>query len=252
MVDATLAPMFEIYKTRAADANSLAAKIKAATSDQTEAVNAVLDTSTDPDVTAWRERNAKGEEQIKAAQQKLAEAREAIKAKALTLLPNADPDFNPEKAKEEFIDQRKSVNALRNALLQLMGGDEKALSEAVTEFGIVEVVSLGRNSTGTRAKGSKEIRRPRIATANVDGESWSDSKGKVSFTGLAGYLGVDGDTLRTAAFNAAGTNDLSSLPAGTEVKFQVTKGDKTRNVVVTTLGKPEKEEKAKPEEKPAE
>lgn len=237
VVPDTLAPLFEVYKAEVTDANADAAKIKAAQADKTEAVNTILDTSDDPTIAAWREKNAKMQEQIDAALAKQAEIREAAKVHAQTLLPGADPDFNVEEAKEKFRKKRKEITEKRKALLTFLGNDEEAFKAAMEQFGIVEVVSFRGNSTGGRAKGSSNIKRPRITAATVDGNDVSDKNGKVSFTTLANVLGVDGDQLRSAAFAAAGTDDLSTLDPGTVVSFQVTKGDTTHAVTVTAKGR---------------
>lgn len=249
VVPAEFAPIFQIFKGITTDANSLAAEIRAAKSDKSEAVNTVLDSSDDPVIVEFRTKYEKGMEQIKAAQAKLDELREAAKVHAATLLPGADPNFNVEEKTKEFLEKRKDATQMRKTLERLLGNNEEAMKAAFEEYGIIEVVSLGRNSFAN-AKGSGEIKRPRITAATVDGENVADSKGKVSFTVLANNLGVDGVHLRKAAFAAAGTDDLSTLEPGTVVSFQITKGDKVHAVTVTAKGKPESAEKPA-EETPA-
>lgn len=248
VVPAELAPIFQIFKGITADANALAATIKAAKSDKSEAVNTVLDSSDDPRIVEFREKYAKGQAQIAEAQARLESLREAAKVHAISLLPGSDPNFNVEESTKEFLEKRKDATQMRKTLERLLGNNEEALKAAFEEFGIVEVVSLGRNSTGANAKGSGEIKRPRITAATVDGETVADSKGKVSFTVLANNLGVDGDQLRKAAFAAAGTDDLSTLDPGTVITFPITKGEKVHTVTVTAKGKPVAEESASGEE----
>lgn len=232
VIPATLAPLFDIYAGIVGEANAKATSIKAAKSDKSEAVNALLDTSDNEDLVKAREQVAKIQAQIDLGNAKIAEIREAAKVVASGLLPGNDPNFDLEKETVAFREKRSEAHEMRKTLLMLMGKSEEALAKAFEEKGIVEVVSLGRNSI-SNGKGSTNIKRPRISAATVDGEN-IEKDGKVTFTILSGHLGVDGDTVRKAAFAAAGTEDLSTLADGTVVTFQVTKGDKVHTVTVTT------------------
>lgn len=243
MTTATVSP-FDRLKSVVESANAIGQRLIAVNSDKSEAINAILDTSDDPALVAFREAYAKGLAQIEAAQAKLAANKESAKAHAATLLPEADADFDKEKAQAEFLTLRREATNIRKALELILGED--AVKEGIESNGITEVVSVGK--TRGASKGASGIVRPRISAASVNGKdvSETDKKGnvKTSFTLLTKALNssfenkVTGEIVREAAFSAAGTKDLSSLPAGTVVDFVVNVGDESAQVSITTQGKP--------------
>jgi hypothetical protein len=242
------APMFEILKTVVDAANADVTKIKAATADVSEAVDVVLKSSTDETITAWRAADEKGHAQIAAALAKLASNKDAAKSHAATLLPGADANFDVDATKVEYLAKRSQATAMSKALLSILSNDQESLDAGLAAYSIVQVIGFGRG-TSTGGKGTTDIKRPRISAAFVNGEVVEDTNGKVSFTSLIAHLSktfgpIDGDTVRKAAFTAANTDDLSSLPAGTEVEFSVTIKDAAVAIVVTTKGTPEKPEHA--------
>lgn len=228
----------EVFRTKAEEANKIVARIKAATDDPDAAANALLNASDDEKVVAWRAWNAKRQAQIDAATAEQTKNREDILAYVRTLVPENEENLDVEKEKERFRVARGESNRMYEAVKVILGGDDDAVKEFMEHFGIVEVVSLRGNAGGAGSRGATGKRKPRISEATVDGKSVADKSGKVSFTLLSQATKIDPDVLRDAAFAAAKTDDLSSLDPGTVVTFNVTKGDKTHTVTVTTLGKP--------------
>lgn len=234
--DAALAGLVEGYAEQVKAANEIATEVKAARSKPEEALAAILDTSDDANIVKWREADKAGRAKIAEAIAKLDAQREAVAEYAKTLLPTAAEGFDIEARTKAFIAERAAANTLRKALLTLVHNDQERLTRLLDAAGVVEIVSLGKDSTGGKAKGATGIRRPRITAATVNGETLADGNGKVSVSFIASHLGIDGDVIRKAMFTAAGTEDLSSLDAGTEVAFTVHKGDDAFDIVVTAKG----------------
>ena len=241
----TLDPM-ALLKADIEAANLIGRKIQAATSDVDASISAIIASSDDEKIVGYRDNVAKVQEQIATLQAKLTNGEANVKEYARTLVPGVDPTFDPEAAKKEFISLRAAAHKRRQALEAVFGED--AIKQAMEEEKIVEVISL--KGTGVaKAAGSTGIKRPRIATATVNGEKVAKPDGKVDFTFLGKSLGTDADALKALAFTAAGTDDLNSLTAGTEVSFSVTVGDKTSAVVVTVSDvKPGRKAAEKPAE----
>lgn len=241
-----------LYKDVAGKANEIAGKIKASRDKPDDALDNVLTTSDDETIQKWRAFDEKIAEQIKAATARREQERANAKAYAGKLLPQAEEGFDVDKAKGEFTALRAEAHTMHNAV-SLVLKTEEAVKEFMDEFGIVEVVSLkGGGASGSGSRGSTNIRRPRITTASVDGVA-VEKDGKASFTLLTQYLSktfgtVDADSIRKAAFGAAGTEDLSSLTPGTVVEFDVVIKGATHKVAVTTLGKGEAESEVVPEQ----
>lgn len=223
------AGLWPVLKEATDTANGLALKIKGATSGKEDRVSAILTTSDDPEIVTWREQDAKVQAQIKAAQEKLAEARDSAAKKAESLLTDS-ADFNVEEAKKEFLTKRQEVTSISKTIKLVLKGDEKAYAAGIESAGIVEVLSL-RGSNGATS-GSLGKRKPRLHSATVNGETLE----KATFTTLAAKTGVDVDTLKDAAFKAAETDDLKSV-AGKEVSFSVVnKKNETVKVVIVAKG----------------
>lgn len=223
------AGLWPVLKEATDTANGLALKIKGATSGKEDRVSAILTTSDDPEIVTWREQDAKVQAQIKAAQEKLAEARDSAAKKAESLLTDS-ADFNVEEAKKEFLTKRQEVTSISKTIKLVLKGDEKAYAAGIESGGIVEVLSL-RGSNGATS-GSLGKRKPRLHSATVNGETLE----KATFTTLSQKIGIDVDTLKAAAFEAAKTDDLKTV-AGTEVSFTVAnKKKETVSVVIVPKG----------------
>lgn len=230
-------PMFETLKTIAVEANELSSKIRSASTSDKDAVEEVLNTSTDPTVAKWRDSHAKVLAQIAEAEAKLKERREAIVAHARTILPNAD--FDVEESKKEFLQKRAEATALKNALLTMLKGDKDAFQAKVDEFGITEVLGIRANSTRVGATG---VRRPRLAEAYIGDKRIQNGEGKVSFSTLVKEIpGGKVQALKDAAFAAAGTDDFSTIP-GQVIEFVYTVKDNSYSVTVVTQDKSDESE----------
>jgi len=226
---ATLAkPLVEVLRTIVEAANSLSVRIKAETSGAEEKVSAVLTTSDDPELVAWRKFNEKGLAQIAEAQARLAEAKAGATARAEKIVADSVESgeaFDVEAAKKEFLSKRQEATAIRGAIKTVLGGDADALTKFLADEGIAEMVSL-RGSAGTTTGTGK--RKPRLAEASINGENID----KPTFTILGQRIGIDIDVLKEAAFKAAETDDLSSK-AGEEISFTVVnKAKETVTVVI--------------------
>lgn len=222
-------PMFDTLKTIAVEANELSAKIRSASTSDKDAVEEVLNTSSDATVVKWRETFEKVTAQIAEAEAKLKERKEAVTAHARTLLPNAD--FDVEESKKEFLQKRAEATALKNALLTMLKGDKDAFQAKVDEFGITEVLGIRANSARVGATG---IRRPRLAEAYIGDVRVQNGEGKVSFSTLVKEIPSGKvQALKDAAFAAAGTDDFATIP-GTTVKFVYTAKDVSYDVTVVT------------------
>ena len=242
---APLAAVAAFYKSEADAANALASQIIAARKKPEDAVDAILATSSDDKVVAWRAADEDADKKIKALQEARAENRKrAIAYAAANLLPTADENFNVDAAREAFIAKRKQVDQMHGTLRAYVGSDEN-MARLMDVFGIVEVTSLSARG-GQSSRGATGIRRPRISEATFDGVN-VEKDGKASFTLLTAHVKkvagkVDADVIRQAAFAAAGTEDLSSLPSGTVVNFSLVIDGKTHAVSVTTVGRTAEDE----------
>lgn len=231
-----------IYSNAVTAANEIGRKIQAANSDRTDAVKSVLDTSDDAKIVKFREGRAALLEQIETIQAKITNGEAMIKEYAEKLVPGVDADFDKDAETKKFIAARKTANDARKALLNFVS--EEDLAAAEKELGIVPIVSLRGTGKAGSSGGATGVKRPRISAATMNGTSvWKKGSddSKVDFTSLAVAAKSDADTLKNAAFEAAGTKDLNSLEAGSTVSFTVGEN----NFVVTISGE-------KPGRKPAE
>lgn len=222
--------LFGLAKQASDIGNALREKYLAATSGKDEAIQSVLNTSDDEKIVEWRAYNAKGLASIEATQKKLAEAREAILAKAEELAA-VSQDTNPEEIKAEFIDTRKKYSDAIDTITSWIGDDKEEIQAGLDHFKIAPIPGLGR---GTKATGATGIARPRISRAVVDGKPVEDKNGKVTFTMVSGHLGIDNNEFQQAAFKAAGVESWSDLDPETEVSFNLTVKDKEHAIVLTT------------------
>lgn len=229
MVDISLddaKPMFLAYKEKADAANKIHASYVLATSGKDEAVSSFLTTSDDETVAKFRAYAEETERKIAEAKAALDENREKIRAYALTKV-NVESDINPDQAQKDFLAARKDAHAAARALTMFLG--EETYNAGVEKFGITEVQSLKRGGKTTGATG---VKRPRIESATVNGVALD----KATFTEIAKATNVSLDDFRTAAFQAAGTEDIMSLAEGTEVSLTVTDKD-AKSYAVTFVPK---------------
>lgn len=222
-------PFWQVYKAVADEANELQAKYVNLTAKSGNVLKAALESGTDEKVQAYSKFVEAEEAKIKAAQDRLKEAKATITA----YLTGASADASKEEVealKTEFLAKRKAAHLTGQNILALLGGDEATFKAGVDAYGVKDIGSIrGGGSTSTG-----EIVRKRLATATVDGKPFADAKGKVSFTTLASHLKASGNDLRDLAAKAAGVDNVRDIPMGTTVEFDVTEGDVTHKVTITT------------------
>lgn len=208
-------PMFLMLKAKADAANQIHARYVLATSGKDEAVASFLTTSEEPKVLEFREYESKARATIEKIQADLERNREGIREYALTQV-NVETDIDPDAAQKDFLAARKEAFAATKALVTFVGED--LYTQGIEKFGITEVQSLRKGGKTTGATG---VKRPRIESATVNGETLD----KATFTEIAKRTNVSLDDFRTAAFQAAGTEDIMSLAEGTVVTLSVTDKD---------------------------
>lgn len=211
-------------------ANEKAEKILAATTDRTKMVHEIrtAEDSTDEKIKAfqdWYEKaNAKIEEQVAAID-------EYIKAEKLgDTLDEAALNALREQYKELKVQVTSAVNFAKT----VPGFSEETLAK------VPELKSL-RGGTSGAGTGGKRPRVERISFGTNSEGPWTevDKDGKTNFTLLAQRLSKEASTkvevkdLQAAAFEAAGTDDLSSLD-GKVFTFahSIGEGDKAKNYFV--------------------
>lgn len=211
-------------------ANKVAEEILAATTDRTKMVHEIrtAENSDDEKIAAfqkWYEAaNAKIEEQVAAID-------EYIKSEKL----GASLDETALNAKrEQYKELKTQVTSAVNFAKTVPGFTEETLKE------VPELKSL-RGGTSGGGTGGKRPRVERISFSQNSEGPWTevDKDGKTNFTLLAQRLSKDVGSkvevkdLQAAAFEAAGTDDLSSLD-GKVFTFahSVGEGDKAKNYFV--------------------
>lgn len=208
-------PMFLMLKAKADAANAIHARYVLATSGKDEAIASFLTTSDDAKVVSFREYETQARARIEQIQADLERNREGMREYALANV-NVETDVDPDAAQKDFLAARKEAFAATKALVTFVGED--LYTEGIEKFGITEVQSLRKGGKTTGATG---VKRPRIESATVNGEALD----KATFTEIAKRTNVSLDDFRTAAFQAAGTDDIMSLPEGTTVTLSVTDKD---------------------------
>lgn len=208
-------PMFLMLKAKADAANAIHARYVLATSGKDEAVASFLTTSDDPKVVAFREYETKARERMEQIKAELERNSEGMREYALASV-NVETDVDPDAAQKDFLAARKEAFAATKALVTFVGED--LYTQGIEKFGITEVQSLRKGGKTTGATG---VKRPRIESATVNGEALD----KATFTEIAKRTNVSLDDFRTAAFQAAGTDDIMSLPENTTVSLSVTDKD---------------------------
>ena len=245
MVTATLTSATE-------QANGVADKILAATTDRTKVVHEIRTNTETTDETVrkfqqWYEQaNAKIEEQVAAID-------EYIKA---NLVQSEDVDVDA--LKEQYKTLKEQVTAARKFAETVPGFSADALAN------VPELKSL-RGGTSGGGTGGKRPRVERLSFSQNSEGPWTevDKDGKTNFTLMAQRLSkeigskVEVKDLQAAAFESAGTDDLSSLD-GKVFTFahSVGEGDKAKTYFVkvqpAVKGDESKDEAKPAEDKPAE
>lgn len=237
---AAIAPVIELFRSTAREANELAERIIQARKSPDAAVDHVLSTSDDSKIIEWRALDSEYRAEIARLQAEVDDNRNKARQYAAQFV--GDATFDMDEARKSFTELREKATAMRRTIGVFAGAD--SLDAIVEAYGISEIVSL-KGSGGQKTAGATGVRRPRLASVTFDGAVVEDDKGKTSFTVLKSFLGkhvgaVDIDTVRKAVFAAAGTDDLSSLEGGTEISAEVVVDGKTHRVTVVTAHKPSK------------
>lgn len=230
---AQLDGVLSIRKALADDLAKIAAERKSVTGGKDAAIQALLNESDDPVLVKWRkDRDELAEKQKKAQEQQDAWLA-AAKKQAESLLPEVD-ESKVDALREAYLTTKKKVTSMDVTLETLLGSPEQ-VARAKKAYGIVDVTSSVRGNRTTST--GEEIIRKRLASATIDGEQVADKKGKVTFTTLAAdkrLAGISGDDLRNAAAKAHGVESVKDIPSETTVTFNVTVGNETREVSITT------------------
>jgi hypothetical protein len=202
-------------------------------SDPEVQANSILENSTDKEFVDFREWYDKG---IAALEAKRAEFFELAKTK----VTSSEDLRDPEVIKTEHAEIRKAVKDALSFLTKVPGYDAE-------KYPAPELPNLrGGTSKSTKGQGGK---RPRLASITVDGEEISKTVTKdnvdtkvVNFTLAAQHMSkvtkskVEVSDLQKAAFESAGTDDLSTL-GGLAVSFNysVTVDGKTTDFAVVAI-----------------
>lgn len=220
-------------------ANEIADKILAATTDRTKRVHEIRtdENTQDEKVKAFQEwfdkANAKIEEQVAAIE-------EYIKT---TLLASVD-ESEVETLREQYKELKTGVSTALNFAKTVPGYSEEALAN------VPDLKSL-RGGTSGAGTGGKRPRVERMSFSTNSEGPWTevDKDGKTNFTLMAQRLSKESGTkvevkdLQSAAFEAAGTDDLSTLN-GRVFSFAYSAGDKNYFVKVQPVDKSAAEDNA--------
>ena len=218
-------------------ANALATRIAAATTDRSKALHDYMTDpeSTDPDVKAFQEY----EEKMLAA---LEEQREILVGKVEAKIGTVSPE-DVETLKTQYKGIVDQIKAARKFAATIPGYTDETFKD---------VPALKNLRGSTAGKGGSGGKRPRLVSVEFRAstkdewtEAYTTREGKdgedvrvSNFTVLAGALKdkfgtkVEVKELQTAAFEAAGTDDLNTLE-GKTFEFATSVGDKTVFVKVT-------------------
>lgn len=219
-----IATAVEMIRTATDAANAVAQRVAASTVNVNKQVHDILkgEDTTDPVILKWRAYD----EEI-AAKREQARAKAEAYAKENMLNVESLSDEEREAAKSEYDMYRTQRNSVLKALEAMPGfnADEHNIADLLTFSG-------RKGSSGGAGTGGK---RPRLASATVNGEEVANEDGKVTFTLIAQHITKDSGTkigprdLQEAAFDAAGTDDLSTV---TSVEFVISAGDNNYDVTV--------------------
>jgi len=224
--------VLDIRKAMADDLAKVVKERKAVTGGKDEAVQTLLNESTDPVLVKIRaDKAALAEKQKKAAEQQ-AEWDALAKKHAESLLPETD-EKRVEELRESYLNLKKKTTAMDTTLETLLGSAD-AVTRAKQAWEIVDVKSSVR---GAASSNGEEIIRKKISAATIDGEPVADKKGNVTFTTLAQdkrLKGLSGDDIRNAAATAHGVDSVKDIPSETTVNFTLTVGNNSHEVSITT------------------
>lgn len=223
-------PFWKVFKVVTDEANALRDKYRALTAKKDDLLKVALESGTDEKVNRYAAFVEAEEAKVKAAQERIKEA----KATITTYLSGENAEASKEQVealKTEFLEKRKAAHLTGQNIKALLGNDEAAYKAGVEAYEVKDVGNLG----GGQAKGGTgDIVRKRLASATIDGKPFADAKGKVTFTTIASHLKASGNDLRDLAAKAAGVENVRDIPNGTTVSFNVTEGDTTHTVTITT------------------
>ena len=213
MSETTTNPMLDLIVTTATDtiaqANAIAEKIAASRVNVNKMFHDWRDTD-EPTDERVQKFQAYREDLLNRLEQAEKALREIYVSEVAETSAMSDEDY--EAAKKEHADLRTKINATVKFLEMQPGGAEAAKS-------LPDVLGISGRKTGGTGTGGK---RPRLAHATVNGETVQNDEGNVTFTLLAQHISkaagekVGPRDLQEAAFETAGTNDLSTV---SEVEF---------------------------------
>lgn len=222
----------EQYEIVAAQANKLADQLNHA-GNTTKLVHEVRDDkeTTDETILKYREWYSQVNEAI--LKNQAAVEAHIVSAGLIDTTPVDVPT-----ATTQYKELKTQANAMKGAI-KVFPGHEDVLDK-LTALQPVSGVRVGTGGGGTG------IRRPRLASITVDGdEVFTTVKAKdgsdkkvANFTNTAIHLGkinnvkVDSEAIRSAAFAAAGTEDLATLN-GKPISFNFSVGDNNYAIVAT-------------------
>ena len=232
--EATKAFLLGLYKSQVEEANKHAERV------------ANSSTNIGKLVQDLREDENTQDEKIKEFQtwvEKIDATREAgvskINEYIATLIPKNDIDVDAEKA--AYGDLKDQISGASQVL--------KSMHVEIPE----DYPTLKNLRGGNTGAGGSSGPKPRVGLVTVNGEAiqkevkvkkngkeTGETKLSSNFTLAAQHLSkasgtkVEAADLQSATFEAAGTTDLKSLPAGHEISFSFSAGDKNYNVSVFT------------------
>lgn len=200
-------------------ANEKARKIKAATEDVDDSIDAFIADSELEQVAKFREWRDQAMAKIEEIQTALKDQTDNVREFARSQVAD-DLDFDVEALKSEYLDERRAITSQRKALEVLLS--REVLDEALD--GVEELIGLKGQSSGTGTP------KPRLNSVSVNGEPMD----KPTFSRVAAYLKSEFKSTMTAgeivseALKAAGTNDWRTLTG--EQTFNLTVGDSSVTV----------------------
>lgn len=209
---ALLSGLIAMIKPAALHATTVQTQIRNAEGGTASAIAEIINTSDNEDVAKARTEIAAAEEKIAAALEKIAQRKadlsDWVEANLL-----GDDVYDVEAGKKEFAEAKADLTGKDKAIRSFFGDDVASAAYLVND--VVIPGGLRQRNTAGSASG---IKRPRLATATLDGTAVTDKDGKVSFGILATEIkskhgiSVEVSDLQTAAFKAAGTDDLPTTP----------------------------------------
>lgn len=213
-----LAPLLADYLATNERAHAARNVARSAGDGLNEVIADLINTSDDPRIVELRTTIEANKAKIAAAEAKVKEQEAALFSVGAELAPK--PEVSQDDANKAFADVKAELNVKAKALDGFFPG---VLAEHL-EANNISIAGGLRTSKGAGATG---IKRPRLASATVDGVPIVDKDGKTSFTLIAAalkkqHIGATDFTaadLSGAAYAAAGVSDFET---DQEVKFKYT------------------------------